>query len=83
MRRSFVVAGAATDCDVEPVLLDVPDARLAAVVLVAAFGLGAVATMAAAPMTPAAPAPRVRADTQASPLLRASCRVEPDVMSWP
>lgn len=75
----FVVAGAAAACNVEPVFLDVPDARVAAVVPVAAVGLGALTTMAAAPRTPAAPAPRVRADTQASLLLRASCRVEPDM----
>ena len=75
----FVVDGAAAACDVEPVFLDVPDARVAAEVPAAAVGLGQVATMAAAPRTPAAPAPRVRADTQARILLRASCRVEPDV----
>lgn len=75
----FVVAGAAATCNVEPVFLDAPDARVAAVVPVAAVGLGAVTTMAAAPRTPAAPAPRVRADTQASLLLRANCRVVPDV----
>ena len=75
----FVVAGAAAACNVEPVFLDVPDARVAAVAPVAAVGLGAVTTMAAAPRTPAAPAPRVMADTQASLLLRANCRVVPDV----
>jgi hypothetical protein len=75
----FVVAGAAAACNVELVFLDVPDARVAAEVPVAAVGLGALTTMAAAPRTPAAPAPKVRADTQASLLLRATCRVEPDV----
>jgi len=75
----FVVAGAAAACNVEPAFLDVPDARVAAVVPVAAVGLGALTTMAAAPRTPAAPAPKVRADTQASLLLRATCRVEPDM----
>ena len=74
-----MVAGAAAACNVEPVFLDVPDARVAAEVPVAAVGLGALTTMAAAPRTPAAPAPKVRADTQASLLLRATCRVEPDV----
>ena len=75
----FVVAGAATACNVEPVFVDVPDAKVAAVAPVAAVGLGRVTTMAAAPRTPAAPAPKVRADIQASPLLRASCRGEPGV----
>lgn len=75
----FVVAGAAAACNVEPAFLDVPDARVAAVVPVAAVGLGTVTTMAAAPRRPAAPAPRVMADAQASLLLRASCRGEPGV----
>ena len=65
----LVIAGAAAACNVEAVLLDVPDARVVAVVPVAAFGLGALITMAAAPRTPAAPAPRVRADTHASLLV--------------
>ena len=69
----FVIAGAATACNVEAVLLTVPDAKFVAVVPVAAFGLGALTTMTAAPRTPAAPAPRVRADTQASLLVRTSC----------
>lgn len=69
----FVIAGAAAACNVEAVLLTVPDARVVAVVTVAAFGLGALTTMAAAPRTPAAPAPRVRADTQASLLVLTSC----------
>ena len=74
-----MVAGAAVACNVELVFVDVPDAKVAAVVPVTAVGLGAVTTMAAAPRTPAAPAPKVMADTQASLLLRASCRGEPGV----
>ena len=69
----FVIAGAAAACNVEAVLLTVADARVVAEAPVAAFGLGALTTMAAAPRTPAAPAPRVRADTQASLLVRTSC----------
>ena len=75
----FVLAGAAAACNVELVFVDVPDAKVAAVVPVAAVGLGRLTTMAAAPRTPAVPAPKVRADTQASLLLRASCRGEPGV----
>jgi hypothetical protein len=48
----FVVAGAAAACNVEPVFVDVPDARVAAVVPVAAVGLGTVTTMAKAPRRP-------------------------------
>lgn len=76
----FVVDGAAVACDVELdlVCVDVPAATLAAVEPVAAVGLGRVTAKAAAPRALAAPAPRVMADTQASPLSRARCRAEPE-----
>src|SRR5665648_847132 len=51
-----------------------------AAVPVAVVGLGRLITMAAAPRALAAPAPRVMADTQASPLLRARCWAEADVV---
>lgn len=75
----FVVAGAAVACSVEPepVFVDALDAK-PAVVLVAAVRLGKVVAMAATPRALAAPVPRVMADTQASPLLRARCRAEPE-----
>jgi hypothetical protein len=53
------------------------DAGAAAVNAVAAPGK--VMAMATAPRALAVPAPKVMADTQASPLLRASCRAEPEV----
>ena len=76
-----VVVGAAAACSCEPelVCVDVPAAMTAAVLPVAVVVLARLTTMAAAPRAVAAPAPRVMADTQASPLLRASCRAEPEV----
>lgn len=73
----LVALGAAAACNVVPELefVDVLAAK-AAVVLVAAVGLGKEVAMAAAPRALAAPAPRVMADTQASPLLRALCLAE-------
>ena len=73
----FVVAGAAVACSVEPEPVFALDAKLA-VVLVAAVRLGKVVAMAATPRALAAPVPRAMADTQASPLLRARCRAEPE-----
>ena len=73
---ALVVVGAAAAvsdaCLVEPAVVEVLAAAAAAVVLVAAVTLGRLMTMAAAPSALAAPAPRVIADTQASPFLRAS-----------
>ena len=76
----FVVAGAAVACSVEPepVFVAALDAKPARV-LVAAVRFGKVVAMAATPRALAAPVPRVMADTQASPLLRARCRVEAEV----
>jgi len=80
----FEVAGAGAACSVEPessslVLSDALAATAPELALVEALGLGRVTAMAAAPRALAAPAPRVMADTQASPLLRASCRAELEV----
>jgi hypothetical protein len=58
---------------VEVLALD--DAELALVEVV----LGRLIAMAPAPRAPAAPAPKVIADTQARPLLRASCRAEAEL----
>jgi hypothetical protein len=74
-----VVVGAVaacSRCELE-VPVDVPEV-VAALALcdVALFTLVARAT---APRVPAAPAPRVIADTQARPLLRASCRADLEV----
>jgi hypothetical protein len=77
----FEVAGAGAACSAEPessslVFVDVLAAKGAELALVAAVVLGRLIAMAAAPRAPAAPAPRVIADTQASPLLRATWRAE-------
>src|ERR1035441_828480 len=77
----FVVVGAAAPCRLEPESSWLVAAELLALTVVelAAVRLGRLTARAAAPTTPAAPAPRVIADTQASPLLRASCRAEAEV----
>src|ERR1035438_9230004 len=74
----FVVVGAAAPCRLEPESSWLVAVELLALTVVelAAVRLGRLTARAAAPTTPAAPAPRVIADTQASPLLRASCRAE-------
>src|SRR5665647_3989702 len=59
--------------------VNVFDATVVPLAFVAEVGLGRVSAMAAAPTRPAAPAPRVRAEIRASPLLRAPCRSEPGV----
>jgi hypothetical protein len=59
-----------------------PDVRAEALVLFNALTTvepGRVTAIATAPTRPAAPAPRVRAEIRASPLLRASCRSDPEV----
>jgi len=67
----FVVVGAVPACSFE---LDAPDVVVPALVeLIAEVEPGRVDAMATAPTAPAAPAPRVIADTQASARLRA-CR---------
>ena len=78
------VAGAGAACRVEPessslVFADALAVRAPELALVAVVGLGRETAMAAAPRALAAPAPSVMADTQASPLLRASCRAEAEV----
>lgn len=55
------------------------DTAGAALALVAAIEPGRVSAMATAPAALAAPAPSVRADIRACPLVRASCRSEPEV----
>ena len=79
---AVVVVGAATpvrdDCWDELPLVKVLAARVDAAVLVAAVAPGKDIATAVAPRTPAAPAPIVIADTQASPLLRAACRADPE-----
>jgi hypothetical protein len=80
----FEVAGAGAAARVEPessslLLVDTLDAAVPELALVAALVLGRAAAMATAPMALAAPAPRVMADTQASPLSRAVRRAEPEV----
>jgi len=74
-----------------PELLDVepsspvavePDVRVEAFVLFDALTTvepGRVTAIATAPTRLAAPAPRVRAEIRATPLLRSSCRSEPEV----
>jgi hypothetical protein len=51
-------------------------ALIPALALAVAVGLGRLTAIATAPRALAAPAPRVMADTQAIPLLRAACRAE-------
>lgn len=74
------VAGAVPACSAEA-LAGFVDAFAAEDVweLVAMLWLGSRTAMAAAPTALAAPAPRVMAETQASPLLRARCRAGPEV----
>jgi len=62
-------------CCAEPVVVEVA-AVADDVVPVAVVAVGRDIAMAAAPRALAAPAPRVIADTQANPLLRAICRAE-------
>ena len=75
-----VLVGAVAVCSVEAcaALVDVLAVK-ADVLLVGAVVLCRAAAMAAAPRPLAAPAPRVMADTQASPLSRADRRAEPEV----
>ena len=63
-------------CCAEPVVVVVA-AVADDVVPVAVVAVGRDIAMAAAPRALAAPAPRVMADTQTSPLLRTICRAEP------
>ena len=63
-------------CCAEPVVVEVA-AVADDVVPVAVVAVGRDIAMAAAPRALAAPAPRVIADTQTSPLLRTICRAEP------
>ena len=77
----FEVDGAGAACSVELessslVRVDELDARAEELLLVAAAGVARLIAIAAAPRPLAAPAPRVIAETQASPLLRASWRAE-------
>ena len=65
-------------CCAEPVVVEVA-AVADDVVPVAVVVVGRDIAMAAAPRALAAPAPRVIADTQTSPLLRTICRAEPGV----
>ena len=74
------VVGVVRACSAEAFVVFVDMLAAQAVVeLVAAFWLGVRTAMAAAPIAVAAPAPRVMAETQASPLLRARCRAGPEV----
>jgi hypothetical protein len=79
--ETFVVVGAPAElsCVPELALLDVPAAEAEALVWAEALWLARVTAKAPAPTTPAAPAPKVMADTKARPLLRASCRPAPEV----
>ena len=80
----LVVVGAAAACSLEPessslVFLELLAANVVVPALVAAVVLGRLIAIATAPTALAAPAPRVMADTQARPLLRAICRAAAEV----